>query len=177
VAGVTEADKVVLVKVVDEHKKVDPNDKCVELADQIPREVAVLVAENDTVEVACLRINVLAVESLVDVAMEANKLVPVEVAHGLYQLEPAGGFLEGVDSNTVVVAELDPKVVLVKAAELHVDDMTVDVAAEVDQLTTVEVAGNLADLCRQTNALMSRTWVQWWLLTLFWRSNKFRLRR
>jgi hypothetical protein len=177
VAGVTEADKVVLVKVADEHKEVDQDDKCVELADQIPFEVALLVAENDKVEVACLRIDVLAVESLVDAIMEVNKLVPVEVAHGLYQLEPAGGFLEGVDSNTVVVAELDPKVVLVKAAELHVDDMTVDVAAEVDQLTTVEVAGNLAALCRQTNALMSRTWVQWWLLTLFWRSNKFQLRR
>jgi len=148
---VTEADKVVLVKVVDEHKKVDPDDKCVELANQIPREVAVLVAENDKVEVACLRINVLAVESLVDVAMDVNKLVPVEVAHGLYQLEPAGGFLESVDPNTVVVAELDPKVVLVKATELLVDDVTVDVAAEVDQLTTVEVAGNLADLCRLTN--------------------------
>ena len=152
----TEADKVVLVRVVDEHKKVDPNDKCVELADQIPREVAVLVAENDKVEVACLRINVLAVESLVDVAMDVNKLVPVEVAHGLYQLEPAGGFLESVDPNTVVVAERDPKVVLVKAVELLVDDMTVDVALEVDELTTVEVAGNLADMWQLTNAPGSR---------------------
>ena len=136
-----------------------------------------LLAENDKVEVAYLRIDVLAVESLVDVTMEVNKLVPVEVAHGLYQLEPAGGFLEGVDSNTVVVAELDPKVVLVKATELLVDDVTVDVAAEVDQLTTVEVAGNLADFCRLANALSSRTWVQWWLLTSFWRSNTFQLRR
>ena len=84
---------------------------------------------------------------------------------------------EGVGSNTVVVAELDPKVVLVKAAELPVDDVTVDVAAEVDPLTTVEVAGNLADFCRLTNALSSRTWLQWWLLTFFWRSNKFQLRR
>ena len=136
---------------MDEHKKVDPNDKCVELANQIPREVAVLVAENDKVEVACLRINVLAVESLVDVAMDVNKLVPVEVAHGLYQLEPTGGFLEGVDPNTVVVAERDSKVVLVKAAELLDDDVTVDVAAEMDQLITVEDAGNLADFCRLTN--------------------------
>ena len=147
----TEADKVVLVKVADEHKEVDQDDKCVELADQIILKVAVLVAENDKVEVACLRIDVLAVENLVDVAMEVNKLVPVEVAHGLYQLEPAGEFLEGVDPNTVVVAELDPKVVLVKAAELLDDDVTVDVAAEMDQLATVEVAGNLADLCRLTN--------------------------
>ena len=147
----TEADKVVLVKVADEHKEVDPNDKCVELPDQIPREVAIRVAENHKVEVACLRINVLAVESLVDVAMDVNKLVPVEVAHGLYQLEPTGGFLEGVDPNTVVVAERDSKVVLVKAAELLDDDVTVDVATEVDQLITVEVAGNLADFCRLTN--------------------------
>ena len=109
--------------------------------------------------------------------MEVNKLVPVEVAHGPDLLEPAGGFLEGVDPNTVVVAELDPKVVLVKAAELVFDDVTVDVAAEVDQLTTVEVAGNHGDFCRLTNALSSRTWVQWWLLTLFWRSNTFQLRR
>jgi hypothetical protein len=76
-----------------------------------------------------------------------------------------------------VVAEPDPKVVLVKAAELLDDDVTVDVAAEMDQLATVEVAGNLADLCRLTNVLSSRTWIQWWLLTLFWRSNKFQLRR
>ena len=61
-----------------------------------------------------------------------------------------------------MVAELvnDPKVVLGKAAELVVDDVTVDVAAEVDELTTVEVAGNIADLCRLTNTLRSRTWVQ-----------------
>ena len=174
-AVVTEADKVVLVKVADEHKEVDPDDKCVELAGQITFEVALLVAENDKVEVACLHIDVLAVERLVDAAMEVNKQVPVEVAHGRYQLEPAGGFLEGVDPTTVVVAELvnDPKVVLVKAAELVVDDVTVDavdVAAEVDKLTTVEVAGNIADLCRLTNTLRSRTWVQWWLLTSFWRS-------
>ena len=131
-----------------------------------------LVAENDKVELACLLIGVLAVERLVDAAMEVNKQVPVEVAHGRYQLEPAGGFLEGVDPTTVVVAELvnDPKVVLVKAAELVVDDVTVDVAAEVDELTTVEVAGNIADLSRLTNTLRSRTWVQWWLLTSFWRS-------
>jgi hypothetical protein len=55
--------------------------------------------------------------------------------------------------------------------------VTVDVAAEVDQLTTVEVAGNHADFCRLANALSSRTWLQWWLLTFFWRSNKFQLRR
>jgi len=135
-----------------------------------------LLAENDKVEVACLRIDVLAVESLVDVTMEVNKLVPVEVAHRPNLLEPAGGFLEGVDPNTVVVAERDPKVVQVKAAELVFDDVTVDVAAEVDELTTVEVAGNLADLCRLANVLRSRTWVQWWLLTLFRRLNKFQLR-
>ena len=113
----TEANKVVLVKVADEHKEVDPDDKFVELADQITFEVALLLAENDKVEVACLHIDVLAVESLVDVTMDVNKQVPVEVAHGLYQLEPTGGFLEGVDLNTVVVAELvnDPKVVLVKS--------------------------------------------------------------
>ena len=58
----TEANKVVLVKVVDESKEVDPNDKFVELADQITFEVALLLAENDMVEVACLRIDVLAVE-------------------------------------------------------------------------------------------------------------------
>ena len=63
---------------------------------------------------------------------------------------------EGVDSNTVVVAELDPKVVLVKAAELVFDDVTVDVAAEVDELTTVEVACNLADMWQLTNAPGSR---------------------
>ena len=66
-----------------------------------------------------------------------------------------------------------------KAAELVVDDVTVDavdVAAEVDKLTTVEVSGNLADLCRLANVLRSRTWVQWWLLTLFRRLNKFQLR-
>ena len=142
-AVVTEADKVVLVKVVDEHKEVDPDDTFVELADQITFEVALLVAENDKVEVACLHIDDLAVESLVDVTMDVNKQVRVEVAYGLYQLEPTGGFLEGVDLNTVVVAELvnDPKVVLVKAAELVVDDVTVDavdVAAEVDKLSTVE---------------------------------------
>ena len=173
----TEANKVVLVKVADEHKEVNPDDKYVELADQITFEVALLLAENDKVEVACLRIDVLAVESLVDVTMEVNKLVPVEVAHGPDLLEPAGGFLEGVDPNTVVVAEVDPKVVLVKAAELVFDDVTVDVAAEVDQLTTVEVAGNHADFCRLANALSSRTWLQWWLLTFFWRSNTFQLRR
>ena len=78
----TEANKVVLVKVADEHKDVDPDDKFVELADQITFEVALLLAENDKVEVACLRIDVLAVESLVDVTMEVNKLVAVEVAHG-----------------------------------------------------------------------------------------------
>ena len=94
-AEVAEADKVVLVKVADEHKDVDPDDKYVELADQITFEVALLLAENDKVEVACLRIDVLAVESLVDVTMEVNKLVPVEVAHGPNLLEPAGGFLEG----------------------------------------------------------------------------------
>ena len=147
----TEADKVVLVKVADEHREVDQDDKCVELADQIILKVAVLVAENDKVEVACLRINVLAVESLVDVAMEVNKLVPVEVAHGPKLLEPVGGCLESVDPNTFVVAERDPKFVLVKAAKLLVDDVTVDVATEVDQLSTVEVAGNLADFCRLTN--------------------------
>ena len=154
----TEADKVVLVNVVDEHKEVAPDDKFVELADQITFEVALLVAENDKVEVACLRIDVLAVESLVDVTMDVNKLVPVKVAHGPNLLEPAGGFLEGVDPTTVVVAELvnDPKVVLDKAAELLVDDVTVDLAAVVEQLTTVEVAGNLADLCRLTNAPGSR---------------------
>jgi hypothetical protein len=95
VAVVTEADKVVLVKVADEHKEVDQDDKCVELADQIILKVAVLVAENDKVEVACLRIDVLAVESLVDVTMEVNKLVRVVVAHGPNLHEPAGGFLEG----------------------------------------------------------------------------------
>ena len=78
----TEANKVVLVNVADEHKDVDPDDKYVELADQITFEVALLLAENDKVEVACLRIDVLAVESLVDVTMEVNKLVAVEVAHG-----------------------------------------------------------------------------------------------
>jgi len=83
--------------------------------------------------------------------MKVNKLVPVKVAHEHNQLEPADRFLESVDPNTVVVAERDPKVVLVKATELLVDDVTVDVAAEVDQLTTVEVAGNLADFCRLTN--------------------------
>ena len=81
-AEVAEADKVVLVKVADEHKDVDPDDKYVELADHITFEVALLLAENDKVEVACLRIDVLAVESLVDVTMEVNKLVAVEVAHG-----------------------------------------------------------------------------------------------
>jgi len=61
---VTEAITVVLVKVADEHREVDPNDKCVELADQITFafKVAERVAENDKVEVACLRIDVLAVE-------------------------------------------------------------------------------------------------------------------
>ena len=52
----TEVDKVVLVKVADEHKEIDPDDKCVKLVDQITLKVAVLVAENDKVELACLLI-------------------------------------------------------------------------------------------------------------------------